>query len=559
MKKTIPLITFLQLLFRLMAAGQTPPTLQIVNTNGNAALSWAGGSDPLFSLQTTTNLLSPITWTDLALAAGTGNTTVPMANPQQFFRLAEVLPVFQFAIFYNLDLEIDPGSTMTIKGPVFSNGGIWSGTPNVSYNSTVAAAGTVYYKPHATNDPFCSGKTGTGTPIGNFFSLPMSGAAPLALAGLGPNNSSAAMRSILDLPPASYAMGTAAAYSANGAAYLANDVDLYLTNFANGTNWGSLTPRGTNMILYYQDEANGPGNYLIRIPYNFYLLTNRVNHSVFSTNNVTSDQITNIWYARYSFLTNVLFYDWREGWNGGAGPPKAVQTVQIDIAKFNIWLTNTAANGGSTYNNLCQQPSHKSHPIDSIYIYNGVPLTGTTLPAARVVNGAMLPTQTAPYGLTVVTPMPLYVYGNYNVSNNLGSSLGKNNTTYTWPAALMGDSITILSPIWNDSVISKLPTPDTTTVNAAILEGIVPSTNSMYCGGVENVFRLLENWSISTPLWYNGSIVVMFPSQIATNYQQTTGNYYNAPKRNWAFDTNFAGLPPRLPPLTPIVVNYVTP
>src|SRR5947209_10100048 len=31
------------------------------------------------------------------------------------------IPVFQFAIFYNLDLEIDPGAVMTITGPVHCN------------------------------------------------------------------------------------------------------------------------------------------------------------------------------------------------------------------------------------------------------------------------------------------------------------------------------------------------------------------------------------------------------------------------------------------------------
>ena len=84
-----------------------------------------------------------------------------------------------------------------------------------------------------------------------------------------------------------------------------------------------------------------------------------------------------------------IFYDWREGWNGAAsGPPKTVQAVQIDIAKFNIWLTNSAAtNNGISYNTQCKLSSHKSHPIDSIYIYNAVPLTSTTLPAVRVVNG----------------------------------------------------------------------------------------------------------------------------------------------------------------------------
>jgi hypothetical protein len=125
----------------------------------------------------------------------------------------------------------------------------------------------------------------------------------------------------------------------------------------------------------------------------------------------------------------------------------------------------------------------------------------------------------------------------------------------------MCDGVTILSTSWNDANSTAAnQSTDTqggpsagsgsTTVNAAILAGIVQSTNSSYSGGVENFLRLLENWSQSIPLWYNGSIVVMFPSQYATNFWQQTGNYYTAPNRKWAFDTNFeaqAGLPPMTP------------
>jgi hypothetical protein len=564
MKKCVPLIAVLLLLFRLVAAGQTSPTLQILNTNGNAALSWAGGSAPLFYLQTTTNLLPPITWTDLSSVAGTGNTSVPIDNSQQFFRLAQALPIFQFAIFYNMDLEICAANTLAISGPVWSNGGLWSGSTTITFASYVSAVGLAT---NTANDPFCTGYTGSGKSTYLLAGQPTSGNAPLTMPMIGTNNDPAVAEALINLPPTNYAMGTAAAYSANGAAYLATAADLYLTNFPNGTNWGSLTPKGTNMILYYQDAANGPGNYLTRIPYDFNLLTNRVTHIVFSTNNVTSDQLTNINYAGYSFVTNVLFYDWREGWNGGGGvnpgpKGKAVQAVQINVGSFNAWLfgTNmyggTNVNGGQYWNAQCSSSTHKSHPIDSIYIYNSVPLTGTTLPAVRVVNGSMLPSQTAPYGFTLVTAMPLYVFGDYNVSNNLGSSIDQNKTTYTWPATVMADAITILSDSWKDSVITRKPNASaTTTVNAACLAGIVRSTNSMYSGGVENFFRLLETWGT---FYWNGSIVAMFPSQYATNYWQQTGNYYDAPVRHWAFDTNFtqqAGLPP----LTPIVVNDVTP
>ena len=465
------------------------------------------------------------------------------------------IPVFQFAIFYNMDLEIDPGQTMVIKGSVWSNGGIWSGSPVVSYLNNVEAAGQVNL---TTNDPWCNGKADGPTSLSHFAIPPTSGNDRITMP-IGTNNDPATVAALIALPPTNYWLNTAAAFTTNGLVYFANGADLFLTNW--GINKNGQT--GTNMILYYQDVANtGANNYWIQLPYDYYTVTDPTNHIPFATNCINPPTSTNyhafcnnITYAGYSFLTNVIFYDWREGWN--SGKPKAVQAVQINIGKFNVWLTNSTllSNGCLTYYNQCKGPNDKSHPIDSIYIYNGVPLTGTTLPAVRVYNGGMLPSQTQPNGLTIATKMPLYVYGNYNVSNNVCSVLGKNNTgACTWPSALIADAITILSVNWSDSVSNTLPTPLATTVNAAMLEGIVPSTNNAnpgtYCGGVENFLRLLENWSQSIPLWYNGSIVVMFPSQIATNYQQTTGKYYNAPARNWAFDTNFT-LQIGLPPLTP--------
>ncbi len=272
------------------------------------------------------------------------------------------------------------------------------------------------------------------------------------------------------------------------------------------------------------------------------------------------DCVTNVKYAGYSFLTNVLFWDAREGWHGGSGPSKAVQAVQLDLVKFNLWITNGAINGGSNYNALCNLASHKSHPLDCIYVYNAVPLTSTVLPAVRIIHGAMMPPVTGSKGFTLATAQPLYIYGDYNVSNTLGSSLDSASVIYTEPAGLMADSITILSDAWSDSASATInnsggPNAATTELNAACLEGIVQSTNNAasdahgYSGGVENFLRLLENWSSST-LWYNGSIIVMFPSQYATNCWQQTGNYYTAPTRHWAFDTNFSSYV-NLPPMTP--------
>jgi hypothetical protein len=271
-----------------------------------------------------------------------------------------------------------------------------------------------------------------------------------------------------------------------------------------------------------------------------------------------------------------------------------VQVVQIDIAKFNIWLTNTATRGGVQvagypWNYQCggSDGAHcsKGHPIDSIYVYNAVtPIRNIRLPSVRVVNGGQLPSAK---GLTIATAQPLYVLGNYNIQTNSGGSQSINtaNTAWTYPAALMGDAISILSGNWNDansltksgssynppeSGIGNRVVTSNITVNAACLAGIVPSTKvgtqKQYSGGLENFLRLNEDWSSgSRQLWYNGSIVAMFPSIYATNFwigpADRSGyptHNYTVPQRKWAFDAYFL-VRSRLPPLTPLLGSSTNP
>jgi hypothetical protein len=242
---------------------------------------------------------------------------------------------------------------------------------------------------------------------------------------------------------------------------------------------------------------------------------------------------------------------------------------------LNKWLTNTTTTGGKQYNQTSF--SHNGHGIRSIYVYNKVPPTSSQLPAVRMVNGDQLPFTIDPNGtgkttagLTVATPQPIYIQGDYNVqtaSSAARASALTTDTTYTYPAALLADAITILSDSWNDTLpayqagglLSSRVTPTATTINAAALEGIVQSTNSNYSGGVENFLRMEEDWGNSVVLQYNGSIVVMFPSIYATNFWPGTGsgpNVYNPPKRNWGFDYNFTD-PNKLPPLTPKVYRMI--
>jgi Tfp pilus assembly protein PilX len=510
-------------------------------------------------------------------------TATPLSGPAVSATVTEsiqfaLIPLFQFAIFYNMNLEIAAAQTLNIVGPVYSNGGLWSGATTITFSSTVSAVGLAT---NSADDPFCSGYSGSGKSKYSVAGQPTSGNDTITMP-IGTNNNPVSVEAIVNIPPGTYQMGTSAAFTTNGQLYLANEADLFLTNSATGTNFGSLEPVGNSMALYYQDSVDSP-NYMTWMTNDFYMFSNRVASTYhvywtnalpihyYYTNNLSAFKWTNnpagtnqLFFAGYSFLTNVLFYDAREGWHGGSGPAKTVQAVQIDLQKFNVWLTNSVAinpNSGTNLNALCNSSNHKSHPMDSIYIFNGVPLTPTTLPAARIVNGGILPTVDGGFGFTLATAQPLYIWGDYNAWNSAGSSLSQNSVNYTEPAGLMADAITILSDNWSDSTTSGRfsggPAAATTTINAACLEGIVESNPNNrasnangYSGGVENFLRLLENWGSSRNLYYNGSIIVMFPSQYATNCWQQTGGYYTAPNRHWAFDTNFAsnaGLPPMTP------------
>jgi hypothetical protein len=466
------------------------------------------------------------------------------------------IPLFQFAIFYNINLEIAPGQTMPIYGPVFCNASIWSGTANVTYSSTVAAAGT---NNTGTIDPFLTSYTQGGTPAANFTYPPTSQNNALVMP-IGTNNDPSSVRAIVELPPTAYANGTAAAYTTNGLLYFCNGADLIISNSPTGTNTAS--PTGTNLFVFFQDAS--AAQHLTPLRPDFYKLKTGGSTNYVSTNLAAGYySSSNVLYAGYTFLTNALFYDWREGLS--SGKPKAVQAVQIDISQFNIWQTNTATNGGAFYNN--KNKTDEGHDLDSMYVYNAVATNSSgTLPAVRVVNGAQLPNPyNDTYGFTVATPFPVYIKGDYNVQwDATHQSLGTNSTAYTRPAAFMADSITILSGGWSDATTNRNPNSATdTTVNAAMLEGIEPSDSSVnttavpssggggtytgYSGGVENFLRLLEDWGSQT-LTYNGSICVMYPSVYATNHWNA--NYYGIPTRHWAFDTNFrqqSGLPPLTP------------
>ncbi len=408
----------------------------------------------------------------VAREAGLQNPVV--AAVQQELQIATI-PLFQFAIFYNIDLEVNPGPVMDVNGRVHSNVDLYT-SPGSTLNflGDVTAAGNVYHYR----------KENGGLPGGTivYHGEHDSGVNTLNLP-LGVENTPENVRQIIQPPPAGESSGSALAQQR-----YYNKADLVITVKDN-----TVEVRGGALRAGW-----------VTLP---------------------ASEVS-------SFLrTNVTFFNKREG--------KKVQATEIDVAKLKRW---------SEEGNVLT--SALGRDVSSIYVTDARSQRWDTQAGVRLVNGQELPA----LGLTVATAQPLYVQGHYNAPS---SALGTHDTRDARPAALIADAITVLSGSWRDSS-STLSLSNrkasNTTVNAAFLSGIVPTEGSSYSGGVENFPRFLEDWG-GRKLTYNGSMIVLFPSEVATAAWRGTGNtygIYNPPARDWAFDLNFLD-PARLPPGTPEV------
>jgi hypothetical protein len=245
-------------------------------------------------------------------------------------------------------------------------------------------------------------------------------------------------------------------------------------------------------------------------------------YSVTTQNGTTlsSKQVT----ALKNSLSQQTVYDRREG--------KWVDVTTIDVGKADTKVTG----GGPPEPSALEDPSFNN----ILYIYD----EGSTYndpKGVRLTNGDVLPSG----GLTVASLNPVYVQGDYNVGK-------KSDYSDRVPSAVYADAVTILSNSWKDSNSNSSLSgrqAANTTVNTAIVAGFLPSgwknefgVQYGYSGGLNNFPRFLEDWS-GNSFTYNGSMIELFTSQIATG-EWDTGNIYSPPTRNWNFDSNFVDTPP---------------
>ena len=311
---------------------------------------------------------------------------------------------------------------------------------------------------------------------------------------IGTNRSLADLRKIIEIPPLSESQT-----SALGKQRLYNKADLIIR----------ITPTGN---FAHSGAYNSFGT---TIPWS--ALGEKNNGKGYGPKKKSIDSVVE---------TDVIFDNLREG--------KTVRCTEIDVsllmAKSNYFMLVLG------------------RPVKTLYVADTRADMTSVQGGVRIVLGQTLPAS----GLTIVTPNPLYVVGDYNVPTTL---LGTTNTSKSAPAALIADAITILSDQFTDKNsglgLSQRPATNTM-INAALLGGIVPTRNGYYSGGLENFPRLLEDWTGDT-LTINGSFVALFESKQATGPWGYPDDVYRPPQqRKWSFDprlNTLAGLPPSTPEL----------
>lgn len=541
-------------------AQSSAPTLQLVSSNQTARVFWPT-SAYYYLLQSTTNLANNNSWVNEVSASlmvswfssensgGSAGLVTDTSSNQFFFaqtklpvnkfyrlKTPDFFPLCSFAVFYNGLLEFSQCPDMLMNGEVHANGSIHLGTgASLIFNYPVSCTGQLAA-------PYVMGEIGNWTPtnpatwnvtfngdptvITNMMRIP-----------LWPSTNS--FHFVIDVPPAGEDPGVFP-----GAARLFNQAQMVLlvTNPISGV--GNPT---VQLTLQASVNGNVPGSDPAKI---VYIYTNQ-SSSALSTN-FPFLSLTNLTYDQREYKTNLI--------------------TQIDIGKFAGWIqTNVAVQG--------KLPASGGIYPTILFVGDQRNYSATQLPSVRLVNGAQLPANNN-FGFTVATPNPLYVWGNYNVQTAFSAanaSAATSNTSNTVPAALFCDALTVLSPAWTDNQSYTIfSTFDTTldaaddTINAAIITGTMPTTANTptnFSGGVQNLPRLLEDWSSSVSgfgpanLWLNTSILRLWESQMATNQYRIPPNnnplsvnpYYRPPIRRFNFDLNYlnpAKIPPGIPLLT---------
>lgn len=461
---------------------------------------------------------------------------------------SRAVPLFQFAIFYGQDLEFNRTAPMTLAGPVHTNSDLYldaGGSSTLTIQGQVTAAGTIYR-----GNKSSRGSTGTVRVT--------DGSSDRTV------NSTGSLRTV----PSSE--------QRNWNGWLRGGVDRLTVP----------TPETFNPPW----RTGGAGEYWNKADMRVVLDLTKATPTVEVRNRDNTLHPINTILATScagALGSSNTFFNNREQRN--------ITMLEVDVRRLLDCIRNDSAttrllgfglddtsDGGLVLHFSVQGPASD--------VVNGY--------GVRITNARQLSASdgTAVKGLSLVTDQAMYIQGDFNAPTDPAQ----------WrPAALMADSMNLLSNNWSNGVAypnprpagctatlagdaksrsacrlrgQPLPTGDngsdttrwlpqatTTTVNAAVLSGaaITPVQGGQEGGGVHNIFRFHEHWGSNTgtccsgavsyttaTFRYTGSIVSLAQPRNVNGAFFLGPPWYQPPVRDWTFDTRF-NVYENLPPLSP--------
>lgn len=423
---------------------------------------------------------------DITTEAGTGTASARVVISAEDY----LIPLFQFAVFYDEDLEIHPGPDMTFdNGWIHSNKDIYLGAENtLTIDAKTTSAGDILYSRKT---------TGNEQNVNGIVRFKDGSDVDQAMKQDDDLNGFLEADEILDSTRSDWVIESQSRWDGNVKSGDHGISSIDLVPMPLGSDDIDIIKEGDHVIPGSSAEISANPD-MAQTRY-YWKAGLRIIDGIAFNQEGSSVDLTNGGLIT-SPISNETFWDARE--------EKLITVTTVDIAMLG---TNTMAIPALVNGILYVSESAANRGV-------------------RLINGHTLPSG----GFTVASENPIYIQGDYNTANA--------------PAAVLGDAVTILSNGWDDSNDTSYGSRNAveTTINTAIVSGNVESTvGGDYSGGLENLPRFLENWA-GTTLNFSGSMVCLFQSEKATG-SWGKPNVYSPPDRMWSYGMDVNNMPPGTP------------
>ncbi len=418
--------------------------------------------------------------------------------------------IFQYGVFFQGDLELNPGNGLIINGAVAANGSIYIGGQNgaiVELDKKVRYLTGGYFNQDSLGNTVLRKPN---TPPGSTLTAPTFG-------------TSQASQVEAMTEPENLSGGVDASAEVNLRPDLfSSENDVYRAAIL-------PPPTASNHDEYPSWDSTKGDDPTINVQRMYTRAGLRVTVNTDNTITVTKADGTDVTSSYAGIVTgpvNKSVYDQRE--------LKNVQITTIDMAALRTTIESTYPSGANDFNG-------------AIY-FNLRDSNSTTPKAIRIINGTDIYGRSG-NGMSVTTNGALYIQGDYNTAT---PHLADGSTN---PSMLMADAITALSPAWDDANaantdLTSRVAPGPMTINSGILTGNISATSTNASGGAQNLLRYLENWH-DYNVTVTGSLGRLFQSQTFVMPFQQPGRVYRAPaNRLFTFDEGLLSHPPAGSPQT---------